>query len=89
MPLAVTVMLEPVPISVPPHALRYHFHEAPVPSEPPWTVRVTCVPALTVFCEAEAPVGATLRVLMVRLSVAVLGQPEVLVVTKVYVPDCE
>ena len=86
--LAETVMLEPVPMSVPPQAPRYHFHEAPEPSEPPCTVRVTCVPALTEVCEAEAPAGATLRVLMVRLRVAVLGQPELLVLTKVYAPDC-
>jgi hypothetical protein len=54
-----------------------------VPSEPPDTVSVTAVPALTLLAEATAAVGAVLDVLMVRLSVAVLGHPEALVLMKV------
>ena len=76
-------------MSVPPQALRYHFHEAPVPSEPPCTVRVTEVPALTLLAEADTLLGAVLKLFTVRLRVAVLGQPVLLVVTYVYVPDCE
>jgi hypothetical protein len=76
-----TVMLAPVPRKVPPQLVRYHLHCAPVPSEPPDTVSVTAVPALTLLAEATADVGAMLDVLMVRFSVAVFGQPLLLVVT--------
>jgi hypothetical protein len=51
-----------------------------VPSEPPDTVSVTAVPALTLLAEATAAVGAVLDVLMVKFSVAVFGQPLLLVV---------
>ena len=64
-----TVMLVPVPRKVPPQLVRYHFHCAPVPSEPPLTVRVTAVLAETLVDEAVALVGAVLGVLMVTVSV--------------------
>ena len=75
-----TVMLAPVPRKVPPQLVRYHFHCAPEPREPPDTVSVTAVPALTLLAEATAAVGAVLDVLMVKFSVAVFGQPLLLVV---------
>ena len=40
MVLGLTVMLEPLPIEVPPQLPLYHFHVAPVPRLPPLTVRV-------------------------------------------------
>jgi hypothetical protein len=44
-------------------------------------VRVTEVPAFTLLAEADTLLGAILGLFTVRLSVAVLGQPVLLVVT--------
>ena len=65
-------MLDPVPTSVPPHDPLYHFHEAPVPSEPPDTLNVTEVPEATLIDEAFAADAATLFLLMVRFKYCVL-----------------
>ncbi len=66
-------MLAPVPNKVPPQLVRYHLHCAPVPSEPPLTVKVTAVLAETLLAEATAAVGAVLGVLMVTVSAVVVA----------------
>ena len=63
----------PEPRKVPPQLVRYHFHCAPVPSEPPDTDSVTAVPALTLLAEVTAAVGAVLGVLMVTVSAVVVA----------------
>ena len=65
-------MLAPVPTNVPPQEPLYHFHEAPVPKEPPLTDKLTDVPAVTVDKEAVADVGATLFALIVKAKYCVL-----------------
>ena len=81
-------MLEPVPTKVPPQVPRYHFHTAPVPNEPPFTVSVTEAPVVM-----EKPgfavidVATTLGVLMVSVKVTVLSHPAALVVRKEYTPE--
>jgi hypothetical protein len=39
-----TITLEPVPTKVPPQVPLYHFQDAPVPREPPFTLKVVDVP---------------------------------------------
>jgi hypothetical protein len=56
-----TVIDVPVPMYVPPQLAEYHFHEAPVPSEPPCGVRVVLCPAQMGFAVAEMPVGVVDR----------------------------
>ena len=51
-----TVMLEPVPASVPPQEPEYHFQDAPVPKEPPLTDSVLGCPQV-VLGLALADVG--------------------------------
>ena len=53
-----TDMDEPVPMEVPPHDPEYHFHEAPVPNEPPLTESVVLPPG-QILVVPEIPVGAT------------------------------
>jgi hypothetical protein len=65
-------MLDPVPTSVPPQDPLYHFHEAPVPKEPPDTLNVTEVPDDTLVDEAFAADAATLFLFMVRFKYCVL-----------------
>jgi hypothetical protein len=48
---------EPVPTEVPPQPPEYHFHDAPDPSEPPWTLSVDELPLQIVVGLAVAPVG--------------------------------
>ena len=62
----------PVPTSVPPHELLNHFHEAPVPNEPPLTDNVTEVPDDTDVEDAVAAVAATLLELITRTRYCVL-----------------
>lgn len=53
--VGVTVILEPVPSGVPPQEPEYHFQEAPVPKEPPFTVNVVGCPQVVVkLAVAEA-----------------------------------
>jgi hypothetical protein len=55
---------------VPPQLPEYHFHEAPVPNEPPVTVNVLEFPEHTGFGFAEAPVGAVDEVVTVTVTLA-------------------
>ena len=48
----------PLPTGVPPHDLLYHCHDAPVPREPPVTVKVVASPVQIAEGEAEAEVGS-------------------------------
>ena len=49
----------PVPIEAPfPQPPVYHFHEAPVPNEPPVTLILVLPPVQIEGDAAEAPVGA-------------------------------
>ena len=47
-----------MPTGVPPQLPEYHFHDAPVPSDPPETVKVDEFPGQTELGFAFAPVGA-------------------------------
>jgi hypothetical protein len=47
----------PVPTKVPPHDPLYHFHDAPVPKEPPLTAIFVLLPTQIVGVPAVAPVG--------------------------------
>ena len=51
-------MEAPVPTKPEPQPLEYHFHEAPVPNEPPATVNVVAPPQVG-FGLALADEGAT------------------------------
>lgn len=69
-----TTIDEPVPNKVPPHDDVNHFHIAPVPKDPPLTVRVTLVPLQIVVAEAVIPlagneVSSTLIVLLMQAVV--------------------
>lgn len=49
------VILEPVPSNVPPQEPEYHRQEAPVPNEPPLTVKVVGSPQVVLgLADAEA-----------------------------------
>ena len=81
-------MLVPVPTRVPPQLPLYHFHDAPVPNEPPLTVSITEPPGKMVdpgFVLMD--VAATLGVLIVSVRVTVLSHPAAFVVTKLYTPE--
>ena len=81
-------MLLPVPTSTPPQLPLYHFQTAPVPNEPPLTVRVTEDPnTIEVLGDTLMNVAATLGVLMVSVRVTVLSQPAAFVVGKLYTPE--
>ena len=81
-------MLLPVPTKVPPQVPRYHFHTAPVPSEPPTTVSITELPeTMLALGVTLIEVAATLGVLIVRLRTAILSQPAALTVWNWYTPD--
>ena len=71
-----TVILAPVPADGPPHEPVNHSHTAPVPNEPPETVRVVDVPEHTVLVPVML-VGAVDNVFTVTAAVAhaVLEQP--------------
>ena len=74
-------MLDPVPTNVPPQVPLYHFQTAPVPNEPPFTVRVTEDPDVILKPGfAVKDVAATLGVLMVSVKVTVLSHPAAFVV---------
>lgn len=62
-----TLMLAPVPTSVPPHEPLYHLMLAPVPRLPPLTLSVEELPEQMVDAEAEALVGAVEAVLTVTV----------------------
>ena len=68
MPVTSVFMLAPVPTNVPPQLFLYHFHCAPVPRIPPFTVSVTVALVVTVVDEADAETGATLLVLIAIVS---------------------
>jgi hypothetical protein len=55
---------------VPPHVPEYHSHVAPVPREPPTSVRSTEVPLQIVVCVAVIEVGATEPVFTVIVTCA-------------------
>ena len=73
-----TVMLVPLPTSVPPHEPLYHWNEAPVPRLPPDNVSVDELPPTMSAGDAEAPVGGidcVLDVTVVLAQVVVLAVP--------------
>ena len=75
-----TLIEAPVPINVPPQEPVYHFHEAPVPSEPPITLSVKLVPAVAKTTEEVMEVGAVLPVFKVGVTMADgAEQPKLLV----------
>ena len=62
-------MASPVPMAVPPHKPVNHCVTAPVPLEPPATVKVVLVP-LQIVVLPVAPVGAVDSVFTVTVTVA-------------------
>lgn len=77
------VILEPVPTRVPPQEPVYHFHDAPVPKEPPLTVNVVGCPQV-VLGLALAEVGSVEGVFTVTVTCAqvVVPQPPPSALTK-------
>ena len=67
----VTIIEFPDPTKVPPHAVEYHFHKAPVPSDPPFIFNVTEVPALIVVAVADILDAAILIVFIVKCNTCV------------------
>ena len=65
-----TVIELPVPAGVPPQLPVYHFHDAPVPNDPPVTVNVTSPPEHTGFGLTVAPVGAVDSLFTVTVTLA-------------------
>ena len=65
-----TLIVAPVPASVPPHDPVYHLTDAPVPRLPPDTVRFVLPPAHMAGVAAVAVVGATEAVLTVTVTCA-------------------
>ena len=65
---------------MPPQLPEYHFHEAPVPNDPPVTDNVVEFPEHMVFGSADAPDGAVDEVLTVTVTLAqdVVLQPSAL-----------
>ena len=59
----------PLPTGVPPHEPLYHFHDAPVPSKPPATVKVVVAPAQIVAGAAEADAGSVDKLFTVTVVV--------------------
>ena len=64
-----TVIASPVPMAVPPHELVNHSVMAPVPLEPPVTVKVVEPPGQIVVVPV-APIGAVDGVLTVTVTSA-------------------
>ena len=54
-----TLIVAPIPASVPPQLPEYHFHCALVPREPPFTESCDGSPAQSVITDADADVAAT------------------------------
>ena len=79
-----TVMLLPVPTSVPPQEALYQLKTAPVPNVPPLTVKVVLPPAQIVLVPLIA-VGAVDKVFTVTVELTVEVQPEAFVTVTVYV----
>jgi hypothetical protein len=73
----VTVIVEPVPTSVPPQEVEYHFQTAPVPKDPPVTDKEVLAPIQSAEAPAVALVGATDSDLIVTtmLSVSAVQGP--------------
>jgi hypothetical protein len=75
-----TLIEAPVPINVPPQEPLYHFHVAPVPNEPPFTLSVKLTPAVANATEEVMEVGAVLTAFTVGVTLAeVPEQPAALV----------
>lgn len=53
-----TKIVAPEPTAVPPQEVLYHCQEAPVPSDPPFTVKVEEPPGQIAVGDAVADVGA-------------------------------
>ena len=71
----------PEPTYVPPQLPEYHSQIAPVPKDPPVTVRVVDSPGHTALGVADAPVGALDSVLILTITSAqdvVLQSPSAL-----------
>jgi hypothetical protein len=75
--LGVTLRLVPVPAEVPPHEPLYHFHVAPVPSDPPdmlsvllWPLHNVLVPLIVV-----TGVDVSFTVMLYDLQAVVLHVP--------------
>jgi hypothetical protein len=75
--LGVTLRLVPVPAEVPLHEPLYHFHVAPVPSDPPdvlsvllWPLQSKLVPAID-----DAGTDVSFTVMLYDLQAVVLQVP--------------
>ena len=66
--LGETEMDESVPTYVPPQLPRYHFHDAPVPNEPPCFDSCDDAPGQIELGLADAPAGAVESVLTVSVA---------------------
>lgn len=65
-----TTIDDPVPSSVPPHEPLYQVHTAPVPNDPPETLRVAFPPWQIVGELAVADVGAAELAFTVTVTLA-------------------
>ena len=75
-----TLIEAPVPINVPPQEPLNHFHVAPVPNEPPFTLSVKLTLAVANATEEVMEVGAVLTAFTVGVTLAeVPEQPAALV----------
>jgi hypothetical protein len=74
----VTVMLVPVPNEVPPQLPLYHFHVAPVPNVPPFTLKVVFWPtqiAVDVAVTDTVGTDVSLTVTTTFLQIVLLQVP--------------
>ena len=74
--VGLTVMLVPSPIEVPEQEPAYHFHEAPVPNEPPDTVNVVEPPGQKLLAEGLILAGAVERVFTFTVTWAQVVVPQ-------------
>ena len=70
-----------MPINVPPQEPVYHFHVAPVPNEPPFTLSVKFTPAEANATEEVIDVGAALTAFTVGVTLAEVAEHPAALVT--------
>ena len=76
-----TLIEAPVPINVPPQEPVYHFHVAPVPIEPPFTLSVKLTPTVANATEEVIDVGAVLTAFAVGVTLAEVAEHPAALVT--------
>jgi hypothetical protein len=72
------LIVAPVPTSAPPQLPEYHFQLAPVPSEPPTTLKSALPPGQTLLGLAVALVGAADSVFTVTVRLLDAPLPQLL-----------